>query len=151
MSITHPASDQASTHKSAPVDVAVGILMKPNGEVLLACRPEGKPYAGYWEFPGGKCEPGERWDDSIVRELSEELSIQAKAERIVGTWEHLRNDVLLRIHLVHCTMDKDLLKLDPLVHADAKWYNPSQPQSLTWTGRDGEMMEYVARYESMPR
>ena len=129
------------------VEVVAALIRDENGRVLLAQRSDDAT----WEFPGGKCEPGERWDDSIVRELSEELSIQAKAERIVGTWEHLRNDVLLRIHLVHCTMDKGPLKLDPLVHADVKWYNPSQPQSLTWTGRDGEMMEYVARYESMPR
>ena len=40
-----------------PIDVAVGILMQPNGDVLLGQRPEGKPYAGYWEFPGGKVEP----------------------------------------------------------------------------------------------
>ena len=39
---------------SAPIDVAVGILMKPNGDVLLGQRPDGKPYAGYWEFPGGQ-------------------------------------------------------------------------------------------------
>ena len=129
------------------VDVVAALIRDENGRVLLAQRSDDAT----WEFPGGKCEPGERWDDSIVRELGEELSVQAKAERIVGTWEHLRNDVLLRIHLVHCTMDKGPIKLDPLVHADVKWYNPLQPQSLNWTGRDGEMMEYVARYESMPR
>ena len=42
--------------KAKPVDVAVGILMRPNGDVLLGQRPDGKPYAGYWEFPGGKIE-----------------------------------------------------------------------------------------------
>src|SRR6058998_1949453 len=44
---------------AAPIDVAVGILMRPNGDVLLGQRPSGKPYAGYWEFPGGKVERGE--------------------------------------------------------------------------------------------
>ena len=43
--------------KIKPVDVAVGILMKPNGDVLLGQRPAGKPYDGYWEFPGGKVDP----------------------------------------------------------------------------------------------
>ncbi len=61
---------------AAPVDVAVGILMKPNGEVLLGQRPEGKPYAGYWEFPGGKVEAGEAILDALKREFMEELGIQ---------------------------------------------------------------------------
>ncbi|MDQ3214958.1 MAG: NUDIX domain-containing protein, partial [Pseudomonadota bacterium] len=39
-----------------PVDVAAGVLIRPDGQVLLASRPVGKPYAGYWEFPGGKVE-----------------------------------------------------------------------------------------------
>ena len=52
--------------KAAPIDVAVGILMKPNGDVLLGQRPAGKPYDGYWEFPGGKVEPGEAIFDALL-------------------------------------------------------------------------------------
>ena len=48
--------------KNNPIDVAVGILMKDNGDILLAQRPVGKPYEGYWEFPGGKVEAGETID-----------------------------------------------------------------------------------------
>ena len=59
-----------------PVDVAVGILIKPNGDVLLAQRPAGKPYAGYWEFPGGKVEPGEAILAALRREFMEELGIE---------------------------------------------------------------------------
>ncbi|MDE2479942.1 MAG: NUDIX domain-containing protein, partial [Betaproteobacteria bacterium] len=42
-----------------PVPVAVGVLLREDGSFLLGSRPEGKPWAGYWEFPGGKIEPGE--------------------------------------------------------------------------------------------
>lgn len=59
----------------APVDVAVGILIRADGRLLLASRPEGKPYSGYWEFPGGKLEPGESVADALRRELHEELGI----------------------------------------------------------------------------
>ena len=58
-----------------PIDVAVGILMQPNGDVLLGQRPEGKPYAGYWEFPGGKVEAGELILDALKREFVEELGV----------------------------------------------------------------------------
>jgi len=61
---------------SRPVtDVAVGILIDPTGQYLLTSRPAGKAYAGYWEFPGGKVEPGETVEQALVRELHEELGV----------------------------------------------------------------------------
>jgi 8-oxo-dGTP diphosphatase len=59
--------------------VAVGILRRPDGQVLFARRPAGKAYAGYWEFPGGKIEPGESDREALVRELREELGIEVTA------------------------------------------------------------------------
>ncbi len=60
----------------APItEVAVAVLTQPNGRVLLAQRPPGKVYAGYWEFPGGKVEPGEALEAALARELHEELGI----------------------------------------------------------------------------
>jgi len=55
--------------------VAVGVLIRSDGYVLLADRPAGKPYAGYWEFPGGKIEPGEDVSTALERELHEELGV----------------------------------------------------------------------------
>jgi 8-oxo-dGTP diphosphatase len=57
------------------VEVAAAVLLHPDGRFLLAQRPPGKVYAGYWEFPGGKVEPGERAREALVRELHEELGI----------------------------------------------------------------------------
>ena len=58
-----------------PVDVAVGVLVDAQGRFLLTSRPAGKVYAGYWEFPGGKLEPGESVEQALRRELHEELGI----------------------------------------------------------------------------
>jgi 8-oxo-dGTP diphosphatase len=60
----------------AVVDVAVGVLIRPDGRFLLASRPEGKPYSHYWEFPGGKLEPGETVAHALSRELHEELGVE---------------------------------------------------------------------------
>ena len=58
-----------------PVDVAVGVLIDASERFLLTSRPTGKVYAGYWEFPGGKLEPGETVETALRRELHEELGI----------------------------------------------------------------------------
>jgi 8-oxo-dGTP diphosphatase len=54
-------------------------LVDADDRVLIAQRPEGKQFAGLWEFPGGKLEPGERPEDALIRELREELGIEVKA------------------------------------------------------------------------
>jgi 8-oxo-dGTP diphosphatase len=56
-------------------EVAVGVLVRNDGAFLLTSRPAGKPYAGYWEFPGGKLEAGESVEQALRRELHEELGI----------------------------------------------------------------------------
>ena len=52
--------------------VAACVLIDPDGRVLIAQRPEGKSMAGLWEFPGGKVEPGERPEETVIREMQEE-------------------------------------------------------------------------------
>ncbi len=59
--------------------VAAVALVDADGRVLLAQRPEGKSMAGLWEFPGGKVEPGESPEETLIRELLEELGIAVKA------------------------------------------------------------------------
>ena len=59
-------------------EVAVGILLRADGALLLTTRPAGKVYAGYWEFPGGKLEPTESPETALIRELDEELGLKVK-------------------------------------------------------------------------
>lgn len=56
-------------------EVAVGVLIDPQGRFLLTSRPPGKVYEGYWEFPGGKVEPGETVAEALRRELQEEIGV----------------------------------------------------------------------------
>jgi 8-oxo-dGTP diphosphatase len=62
--------------KGEIVEVAAAVLQRPDGSFLLAQRPSDKIWAGYWEFPGGKVEPGETAHHALVRELREELCIE---------------------------------------------------------------------------
>ena len=85
------------------VDVAVGVLMQADGSFLLTSRPVGKPYAGYWEFPGGKLEAGESIEEALSRELNEELGLtmgEAKAWKVeVVDYPH----ALVRLHFFKVT------------------------------------------------
>ncbi len=70
------SEQQRSTESERKVvDVAVGILISPEGEFLLTSRPEGKVYAGCWEFPGGKLEALETVEQALRRELQEEIGV----------------------------------------------------------------------------
>ncbi|HEX7638496.1 MAG TPA: NUDIX domain-containing protein [Burkholderiaceae bacterium] len=70
------SADAPSRYGERPVtDVAVGVLVDPQGRFLLTSRPAGKVYAGYWEFPGGKLEAGETVEQALRRELHEEIGV----------------------------------------------------------------------------
>jgi 8-oxo-dGTP diphosphatase len=71
------------------VEVAVGVLIRGDGAFLLTSRPLGKVYEGYWEFPGGKVEPGETVEQALRRELTEEIGLAIGA---VHPWRVERVD-----------------------------------------------------------
>ncbi|MBM3350671.1 MAG: Nudix family hydrolase [Betaproteobacteria bacterium] len=68
----------SSGHVGEITHAAVGVILRDNGLVLLGQRPAGKPWAGYWEFPGGKVELNETPEHALVRELKEELGISVR-------------------------------------------------------------------------
>jgi 8-oxo-dGTP diphosphatase len=81
------------------VDVAVAVIFNQQGQVLWGSRPSGKPYAGYWEFPGGKLEEGESVWQALVREIKEELGILVTQG---GPWfviDHDYEHAKVRLHL----------------------------------------------------
>jgi len=95
--VSAPAPD-AGTAVSRIVDVAAAVIVRPNGDVLLAQRPPGKPYAGYWEFPGGKLEAGETAAAALARELHEELGLAVRRATPWLTQEFVYPHAHVRLH-----------------------------------------------------
>lgn len=110
--------------------VSAVALIDADGRVLLAQRPEGKPMAGLWEFPGGKVEPGESPEAALIRELHEELGIE--------TW----NSCLAPLTFASHAYEKFHL-LMPLF-ACRKWQgvpHPKEGQTLAWA-RPNQLRDY---------
>ena len=80
-------------------EVAAGILLDAEGRYLLGQRPEGKPYAGYWEVPGGKVEKGETVFEALQRELREELGIDIESSEELTVLEHDYPHAYVRLHV----------------------------------------------------
>lgn len=85
------------------IHVVAGVITDPRGRILLTRRTETRDMPGLWEFPGGKREPGETSEQALVRELNEELGIEAQ----VGDWlmdvPQLYPDKRLRLEVRHIT------------------------------------------------
>ena len=80
-------------------EVAVGVLLREfDGALLISSRPVGKPYAGYWEFPGGKLEEGESVEQALRRELVEELGVSIGRAQPWKVTEHDYPHALVRLH-----------------------------------------------------
>ena len=135
MPITAPKAGPAA---SRIVLVAAVALIDPDGRVLLAERPEGKPMAGLWEFPGGKVEPGETPEGCLIRELHEELGI--------GTWASCLAPLTFASHAY-----PDFHLLMPL-YACRKWQGQPlsrEGQRLTWV-RKAELRTYPMPPADLP-
>ena len=92
--VTTACAAPARTH----TEVAVGVLLRADGAMLLSTRPPGKAYEGYWEFPGGKIETGETVEQALRRELIEELGVTIGPAQVWKVTEHDYPHALVRLH-----------------------------------------------------
>lgn len=106
------------------VDVAAAVLQQPDGSFLLAQRPVGKIWAGYWEFPGGKLEQGESARDALVRELREELGIEVRTAYPWLSREFTYPHATVRLHFFRVTAWEG--ELHPHEGQQFSWQMPTE-------------------------
>ncbi len=85
------------------IDVAAGLILRPDGQLLMGQRPEGKPWSGWWELPGGKLEPGETVLQALARELQEEIGIRVTEAWPWVTYVHAYPQTTVRLSFCQVT------------------------------------------------
>jgi 8-oxo-dGTP diphosphatase len=127
-----PSERDVSAKPSPTVIVAAVIMI--DGCVLACERSRPPETAGWWEFPGGKVEPGESAEAALARECAEELGVRVEVGARVGTDVPLPNGgAVLRVFTARL-LDTDLPR--PLEHAALRWLGPDELDSVRWLPAD---------------
>ncbi|MEU7577939.1 (deoxy)nucleoside triphosphate pyrophosphohydrolase [Streptomyces sp. NPDC041068] len=113
--------------------IVVGAALYDDGRLLAARRTAPPELAGRWELPGGKVEPGERCEDALLRELREELGVEAELTgRVPGEWP-LAKGYTLRVWAARLVSGEP----EPLEDHDAlRWLAPDEVWSVDWVSAD---------------
>jgi 8-oxo-dGTP diphosphatase len=127
---------------SAPVDVAVAVLIRSDGKALLAQRPVSKVYPGYWEFPGGKVEPGEPVRDALRREIREELGIEVERAHpwIMRVFVYPHATVRLHFYRVYAWRGEPRA----LEHQAIAWQRPETPELAPMLPANGPVLRALS-------
>lgn len=126
--------------------VAAVALFDRDGRVLIARRPEGKPMAGLWEFPGGKVEAGETPEEALIRELREELAVDT-VESCLAPFtfaSHAYDDFHLLMPLFVCR--KWTGKVTPMEGQQIKWVMPMQLRDYPMPAADKPLIAMLRDY-----
>ena len=116
----------------------VAAIIHQGGKILATQRGYGD-YKGWWEFPGGKMEPGETQEQAIRREIAEELNVQIHVERKVCTVEYDYPQFHLTMHCFWCSMAGGELVLRE--HESAQWLERTQWDAVEWLPADVEVVK----------
>ena len=134
------SADPITPREASPGPIVVlAAVIERDGRFLVTRRLEGTHLAGYWEFPGGKCEPGETHDACLARELREELGVGARiGDEIIATSTRTRTHV--RLHFRRCEIDAEPL---PLLGQEMRWVSREEMRGLQFPAADQELIRVL--------
>ena len=119
----------------------VAALIWDNDRFLACQRPANKARALLWEFVGGKTEPGESWEEALIRECREELSVTVKPLDIFMDVIHEYPDLTVHLVLFNAIITDGEIQL--LEHNDAKWITPAEIPNFAFCPADKEILERI--------
>lgn len=110
---------------------------------ILACQRGYGKWKGWWEFPGGKIEPGESDQEALCREILEEMETDIQILRYYDTLNYRYDDFLMTMHLYLCKLDGDQFVLND--HSESRWLDQHNLDTVRWLPAD---IELVSRWGS---
>jgi mutator protein MutT len=123
------------------VIVVVAAIVEDDGRFLLARRLAGTHLAGTWEFPGGKCETGETHEECLVRELREELGVEAIVGRELLVTEHVYPERTVRLHFRRCALAG---APRPVLGQQVRWAGRAELASIDFPAADRALVELLS-------
>ena len=124
------------TPRDHPIIVAAAVIER-SGSFLLTTRPAGTHLAGYWEFPGGKCEAGETPEQCLARELREELDVQGEVSRELFRTNYRYPERHLELRFFACAISGEPR---PMQGQQARWVRREELASLQFPPADEEFV-----------
>ena len=122
--------------------VVTAAVVEQQDRVLVTRRLDGTHLAGAWEFPGGKCEPGEDHDACLRRELREELGVEARIGSLLLSTSYRYPDRTVQLHFYRCEL---LGTPEPLLGQQIRWVSRSELRTLDFPPADAELIALLDR------
>jgi len=121
--------------------VVAAAVIERDDRFLLTRRQRGVHLEGYWEFPGGKCEPGETHTTCLVREIREELGVEAAVGDELFATTHAYADRRVELHFLRCTLDETPA---PQLGQEMRWVAREELATLAFPPADTELIQMLA-------
>lgn len=131
-----------TTPDASPIVIVTAAVIERDGMFLVTRRPEGAHLAGYWEFPGGKCEPGESLVACLTREIHEELDAALETGGEIFSISHAYPDRVVELHFFRGTLTEEPR---PTLGQEMRWVHRDELQALEFPPADAEL---IARLRS---
>jgi 8-oxo-dGTP diphosphatase len=126
--------------------VVCAAVIERDGRFLITRRPQGVHLAGFWEFPGGKCESGEMLADCLARELREELAVEALVGQEILRTTHAYPDRSVDLHFLQCEI---VGEASPQVGQDMQWAARHELARLAFPPADEELIQMLTREKAL--
>ena len=125
------------------LDVAIAVILQ-RGRILVCQRRADAPLGGFWEFPGGKREPGESLEQCVVREVREELGIAVRPVQMLTPIEHHYDHAHVRLNAFICTHESG--EVQHIGCQTSQWINPPTLRQIRFPPANEQLIEEVLSY-----
>ena len=123
------------------IEVVAAIIRK--GDTIFATQRGYGDFKDWWEFPGGKMEPGETPEEALVREIREELSTEISVDKFLYTVDYDYPAFHLTMHCYMCSLLCDALHLNE--HEAARWLKADEIHSVNWLPADEDLLPMIVK------